>query len=190
MHSESAGALFDEFGDASIADDPECFPTEADAFPSERLYPVFPCAGADVAIGFGDAAGHVEDQSHGVIGGGFGKSGRGVRRNDVALPQRHEVEVVDSHGGVGDHFQVRRGGDEFAVDFEFALGNNAGAVAEELEGLLPGGGGIAMVRHHQFGNPVERSEMVLRDVQGKEHFGQRFSHGQEGSDHELFHNWI
>lgn len=172
-HVERAGAGLDLFGDASVADHPEGFSAEERALPAQRFNAaVGPPSRADETVGFGNPAGHVEQQPEGVIGGGFGESGRGVRGGDTAPPQFGEVEIVDAHRGIGDKLQGRSGIEQRGVDPQFPLGEHRGAVADPFKNLRARSRRDPVVRHDDPGHAVQWREMLSRNMHGDKNAGQ------------------
>ena len=122
--------------DASHADDAEGAAVHV-VTQQHHQAPFLPLAGADIAVGFGDAPRDAEQQAPRQVGGGFGDDARCVGDHHAPLRCGRHVHVVVACRHVGHHLEVDARFQECRVDGVCHHGDDA---VHANDGLAQGGG--------------------------------------------------
>jgi hypothetical protein len=138
IHAETPRAARDGRANAAHADDAYSLAPNVDA--AELLgSPPLPAAGSQGTLGLAEAAGGGEQEHEGGIGGGLIEDVGGVGDHHAALARRTNIDIVVSHGHVGDDLQaVPRRVEDFAVDLLRRGGEDGGGVRDGFEEFVAG----------------------------------------------------
>ena len=159
LHAEGLGATRRRLADQAEADDAERLALDAGAEHVEHA-PDPGGLGADHALALAEAAGRHQDQRHRDVGGGLRQHGRRVREPDsAAVLDRLRVDVVEAHGDVRDHLQLRTGRVEHGVvDLVVQEADDRVRALDGVEHLLAGERTIVRREPHVavLGEEIER----------------------------------
>ena len=104
----------------------------------QHRFPAGEASGAQIVIAFHNAPGAAHDQSPGEIGSALGEHSGSVADRDAALGGKLHIDVIESHGVVGDAFKARPGGKHVAVDGVRQQAEQGVRVPDSLAELLFG----------------------------------------------------
>ena len=179
-HAEALRSPGDGLADAAEAQNAQRLAPDVGAAELVEV-PACPLAGARERVAFDQAARDGEQQRPGEVGGGFVEHAGRVAGGDFVARAGVEIDIVEADGDIGDDAQIRRGGEQFVVDFFREQADQRVFVrdAPQKFGARRAFGRGPEFGVEKFGEPLARS--FKERVRGQE-FG--FAHARASSDSE------